>query len=299
MRLPANLVIAALACLPALAAQEAQTLARADGSLIHYTIDRPAGPPTGLIVIAQGSGCLPGATNTGIATVRAAFADYTAVVVEKIGITPGARIAEGHVDCPKAFVDGYTMTQRVSDYVTVLEHLRESPELGASRLVLYGGSEGGLAVARLAAELDPVATIVMSSGTGLSLEELIKSTVPPEGHAMLDDGFAKARVSPDDSTLFAGSSYRYWADSLDQRVLDYMIASSSPFLLIQGGRDLSNPPHAARLAADAFAEAGDCRLTYWEFPALDHSMLMPNRASKLGEVAQLAAEWVKDPLPAC
>lgn len=299
MRLLAGPVIAALACLPAIAAPEAKTLERADGSLIHYTIDRPHGTAAGLVVLAQGSGCRVGASNPAIGTVRAAFAHHSALIVEKIGVTPEANIIEGTADCPAAFVDGYTMTQRVADYEAVISYLRGALEPGADRLVLYGGSEGGLAVAKLAAKVDPVATIVMSSGTGLTVEDLIKSTLPPEGRAALDAGFTRARANPDSSDLFAGSSYRYWADILDERVLDYLLASTSPILLIQGGRDLSNPPLAARLAANAFAEAGDCRLTYWEFPALDHGMLMPNEGSRLHEVAKRAADWVRNPLPAC
>jgi len=60
-----------------------------------------------------------------------------------------------------------------------------------------------------------------------------------------------------------------------------------------------NAVAAARLAADAFAEAGLCTLTYWEFPSLDHGMRTPDGTSRLAEVAALAADWVKAPAVAC
>ncbi|MHA6298705.1 alpha/beta hydrolase family protein [Devosia sp. CAU 1758] len=292
-------IITALACLPAFAAAEPHTLARADGTLIHYTIDRPDGDAAGLVLIAQGSGCLPGATNPALATVRAAFPLHAALIVEKIGVTPDSNIVDGSIDCPAAFLESYTASQRVEDYLAVVEHLEPDASLRFDRLVLYGGSEGGLAVARLATQLNPAATIIMSSGTGLTLADLIKTTVPPEGHAMLEAGFAAARAAPDSSEIFAGSSYKFWADIIDQRPLDYMLESRGALLLIQGGRDLSNPAAAARTTVDAFSEAGDCRLTYWEFPTLDHGMLMPSRASRLAVIAKRAAEWTRNPMPAC
>ncbi|PXA97540.1 hypothetical protein DMC47_13370 [Nostoc sp. 3335mG] len=289
MRFLTGPVIAALFCLPASGAPETLTLARSDGSLIHYTLDRPEGPRRGLLLIAQGSGCLPGAANPALATVRAAFPHYAALIVEKAGVTPDAAISDGSRDCPAEYVERYTMSQRMEDYRIVLAALGAE----ADPLVLYGGSEGGLAVAKLAAELHPAATVLMSSGTGLPLGDMILTTVPPEGQSMLKEGFAAARAAPESSELFAGSTYRFWADILDDRSLDHMLAGDGPFLLIQGGRDVSNPVAAARMTADAFAAAGRCGLTYWEFPALDHGMVAPDGVSQLGVVAELAADWVE------
>ena len=298
MDIKRSLALWCLLSLPAQAMPQALTLPRPDGSLVHYTLDKPAGPPDGLIVLAQGSGCAPGAANPSIATVRAAFAGYTALIVEKIGVTPSAAIIDG-TECPIAYVQGYTLSQRVDDYRLVLEHLQQKPELGTDNLVLFGGSEGGLAVAKLSALVHPTATILLSSASGDRFGEMVRSTVPPEGHATIDAGSAAARTHPDSSELFAGSTYRFWADILDVNTLDLMRASSSPFLIIQGGLDKSNPVAAARATADAFAREQRCGLTYWEFPTLDHAMSRPDGGSSLGTVAALAAQWVQAPAPAC
>lgn len=299
MQFPLGLTIAGLFCLPCSAAPEALTLARPDDSLIYYTLDRSAVAPQGLILLSQGSGCAPGATNEAIATMRAAFPDFAALIVEKIGVTPNAAITDGNTDCPAEYVQNYTLSQRVEDYRAVLTQLRRDPGLAAERLVLFGGSEGGLAVAKLAAEFHPIATILLSSATGTTFGEMVRETVPPEGHATIDAGFAAARANPQSSEMFVGSTYRFWADILDARTLDFMLQSTSPFLLIQGGLDASNPVASARLTVDAFASKGRCTLTYWEFPTLDHGMRAPDGSSRLASIAALAARWVDAPSPAC
>jgi len=293
------LTVASMCGAPVQANADAMALARPDGSLIHYTLDRPSGASDGLLLLSQGSGCAPGATNVAIATVRAAFPRYAALVVEKIGVTPNAAISHGNTDCPAEFVQHYTVSQRIEDYRAVLAKLQLDSDPIADRLVLFGGSEGGLAVAMLAAELNPVATIILSSAAGMPFGEMVRSTVPAEGHATIDAGFAAARANPDSTALFAGSSYRFWADILDVKAVDYMLQTSSPFLLIQGGLDTSSPLASARLTADAFAAEGRCTLTYWEFPTLDHSMKTPDGSSRMAEIARLAARWIEAPLPAC
>lgn len=277
---------------PALAAPETHQLARPDGSLIHYTLDRPANP-AGLLILSQGSGCRPGVQSPGLTMVRAAFPTYTALIVEKAGITPDMTIDERN--CPADYHDRYTVSQRISDYEAVIAALGPIP----GRLILFGGSEGGLAMAILATKLTPDAAIIFSSATGTSFGDMVKSTVPPEGHAHIDAGFAAARANPDSSALFAGHAQRFWADILDHRSIDYMRATDTPLLLIQGGLDTSSPIAAARMTADAFATDSRCNLTYWEFPALDHGMLDPKGTSRLPAVAAMAAAWAENPIPAC
>lgn len=290
-RLAAPLLMLLLAS-PALAAPETRQLARPDGSLIHYTLDRPA-DPAGLLVLSQGSGCRPGVQSPGLATVRAAFPAYAALIVEKAGIAPGMSVDERN--CPADYHDRYTVSQRLADYESVLAALGPQP----GRLILFGGSEGGLAMAMLAARLDPDAAIIFSSATGASFGEMVLSTVPAEGKESVEAGFAAARAEPDSSALFAGHAYRFWADILDRRSLDYMRETDAPLLLIQGGLDTSSPLAAARATVDAFAAEGRCNLTYWEFPALDHGMIDPKGTSHLATVAALAAAWAERPVRAC
>ncbi len=298
MRFTLGAVAISLVLTSALAAEDGLTLARSDGSLIHYTLDRPAGEAAGLLVIAQGSGCIPSMANPAMGHVRAAFADYAALIVEKMGITPDADIVDGNLDCPKEFIDKYSLSQRVDDYLQVLGPLMQDDSLGEA-LVLFGGSEGGLAVARLAGEVTPDATIILSSATGQNFGDMVKATVPPEAHPHFDAAFAEARANPDSTELFGGSTYRFWADIIGMSTAELMVRSDSPFLLIQGGRDVSNPLALARATVDGYAQSGKCGLTYWEFPALDHSMRREDGAARLTEVMNMAAQWAENPSPSC
>jgi pimeloyl-ACP methyl ester carboxylesterase len=275
---------------------ELHRVPRADGSLIDVWLDAPDGASQGLLLLAQGSGCLPVRESANLAAVRDAFPDHTAMMVEKIGVSADAGIADGFIDCPSAFHERYTLSRRLDDYRAVLDGLLAEDD---GDLVLFGGSEGGLAVAALAVEYAPQATIILSSATGMSFGEMVRATVPPEGHATIDAGFAAARADPEGDTLFAGSTHRFWADILDFRGLDHMLRATSPLLLIQGGRDDSSPLASARLTADAFAQSGLCNLTYWEFPALDHGMASPDGTARLADIAALAASWAAAPMGSC
>jgi len=277
---------------PAIADPHHRQTVRPDGSLIDYTLDQPANAE-GLLVLAQGSGCTPGAQSQGLATFRAAFPSYAALIVEKVGISPDMTIDE--TACPADFVERYTLSQRIEDYQLVLAAL----EPIAGKLVLMGGSEGGMAVSILASQLDPDRTIILSSATGNTFGEMILSTVPPEGQDHVKAGFDAARANPDSAILFIGHTQRFWADSLDHRSLDYLLKADSPILLIQGGRDTSGPVASARITTDAFASAGHCNLTYWEFPSLDHGMADPSGKSHMATVAAQAAAWIATPVTAC
>ena len=288
------LLLLALSAGPVPAAQTDHQLPRPDGSLIHYTIDTPPGESAGLLVLAQGSGCKPGARNRSLATTRAAFPAYTALIVEKSGITPDS--AADDSACPQAFLDTYTLSQRVSDYELVLAHLQAGPA-PAQNVVLFGGSEGGLAMEALAARIHPAAAILLSGSVGGTFGEMVLSTVPPEGQSSVAGGFAQARANPD-STILSGHSYRFWADIIDHRSSDYLTATDTPFLLIYGGRDTASVQNVRPLA-DRFAAEGRCNFTWWEYPALDHGMANPAGISQLQQVVTMAAAWTAADKPTC
>lgn len=287
MRFISTVLLAALAATPALAQMEQGQVPRPNGTMIDYSLDRPVGEARGVLLLAQGSGCLPTARNGNFAEVRAAFPGYIALNIEKYGVGPDAAIENGFTDCPAAFMAGYTVSQRVADYRAVLDAL----DLDLP-LVLFGGSEGGLAVAMLSADVQAHAVVVLSSATGIPFEQMVLSTVPPEGQEQVKAGFAAARANPESMEIFAGSSYKFWADILDLVPADYMMRTAVPYLVIQGGRDASSPVAASRATADRFIAAAKCNLHYWEFPGLDHSMLDRHKGSHMASVAAAAAQWV-------
>lgn len=281
-------LVAAMLPTMASAAPVHKQLSRPDGTQIDYTVDAPEAPSAGMIVLLTGSGCRSGAGNANIALAREAFPDHTALIVEKFGVTPDAVVADGFSDCPAAFHAGHTVSQRVADTAAVIEHI------GATGpLVLFGGSEGGLTVAVLSTRVAAAAVIMLSSGPGLAFDQLVLSTVPPEGQEQVSAGLAAARADPEGLAMFAGSSHRFWADIQSYRAEDYMVQTETPFLLIQGGMDTSSPVAAARVTADRFIAEDRCNLTYLEFAALDHGMADAHGNSRMPQVLGLAADWTR------
>lgn len=276
------------------AAPQSFEMSRADGSVIHWTLDRPQGSEkTGLLVLAQGSGCLSVVNNGNLAATRTIFGGFAALTVEKYGVEPGDNPADDHTECSEAFREHHTVSQRVADYRQVIEGLR-----GASwwngELVLFGGSEGGLAMAILAPQVQADAAILFSTAGGLPFGQIVRQSIPEEGWPTVDAAFEKARQNPDSSELWAGSSLRFWADIIDRRVADDMLRADTAFLLIQGGNDPSSPVSAARATNDLFAAAGRCNLTHWEFPGFNHGMTDADGNGRMAEILSQAATWLRE-----
>jgi hypothetical protein len=277
----------------AMAAPEHGEARRADGSAIRWTLDRPdGGGKAGLVVLAQGSGCLAAMQSGAMRQARAAFANLAALTVEKYGVAQDdAPTAPDNADCPKAFRDNHTLSQRVADYRQVVESLRGASWWNGA-LVLFGGSEGGLAMAMLAAEVDADAAILISTGGGVPFGQMVRGSIPEEGRPSADAAFEKARRNPESSELWAGHSLRFWADAIDRRAADDMLRADAGFLLIQGGRDVSGAPDAARAVNDLFAGPGRCNLTYWEFPGYDHGLNDRDGNERLSDVLAQSGAWL-------
>lgn len=266
---------------------------RTDGSTIHWTLDLPAtDEKVGLLVLAQGSGCEPAVSNRNLKVAQSIFENLAALMVEQYGVTQNnVSKAEDNSDCPRAFHEHQTVSQRVSDYRQIIESLRGVPWWNG-QLILFGGSEGGLAMAMLAPEVQADAAILVSTGGGVPFGQMVRQSIPEEGWPTVDATFEKARQNPNSSELWAGHSLRFWADMIDRRVADDMLRADTRFLLIQGGRDVSGLPDVARSVSDMFAEARRCNLTYWELPGLDHGMVDANGNTRMTDILSQAHFWL-------
>lgn len=271
-------------------------LQRPDGSNIQYSLNQAEGTGThGIAVLLQGSGCHPVGKNQNIATIAALFTNFTTLIVEKYGVEMYGPLPDGDLDCPEDFYAQHTVSQRVVDYVRVIVHLRDQPWWDGT-IVLFGGSEGGNVAAILGARVEADAAILLSTGGGMTFGEAILQTVPEEGWASVNAAFAHARENSQSAEVWAGSSYRYWADALDRRVADNMLEARTAFLLIQGGSDVSSPVSSARITSDLFAENGRCNLTYWEFAGYNHAMVDSQGKSHMGDVVDSAIQWANQQL---
>lgn len=280
-------VLAGLAAVPAIAET------RADGTTISWDLDVPQGDgPFPLIVLLQGSGCAPAAASENLTLVRQAFSDHAALRIEKYGVLPNDRPDErnGNADCSQDFIAGATVGQRIADTLQVIEALA-GEDWWSGRLILFGGSEGGLVAASLARLTEADVAILLSTGGGLEFGEALRSSIPEEGWPSVDAQFQQIRGNPQSLDVWAGYSYRFWADIMDRRVADDIVAANANILLIQGEADRTSPPEVARMAVDIVAEAERCNLNYWELSGLDHAMTDEEGASHMVDIIARAAEW--------
>lgn len=273
-----------------------QTLYRADGSPIHWSLEvADSGVAAGVLLVAQGSGCAPAATSSMVREAWAIAPGMALLTIEKVGVEPGDEPDDPIGDCSAAYASGHTVSQRAADARAVIAHL-EAAGTRVTPLVLFGGSEGGATVARLASTVAANAVIVYSAGIGEPLAHSLKRVVPPVVASELDDLLERVRANPELAGDWGGNSYRWWADIAEARLVDEMMISTAPVLIIQGDRDPSAPVEAARAAAAAYTAAGRCELTYHEYPGYDHFMADERGIPHRDRVFARARAWLSDAL---
>lgn len=280
-----------------------KTSLRPDGSPIYWSIEHPEdGEKRGLLLIAQGSGCLPAIQNPRVAQVRSIARGFSVLLVEKYGVTHGYKPDNPMSDCPEEYFAHHTVSQRVDDAVQVIEELKKS-DWWNGELVLFGGSEGGAVVARLTPRLEPDATIAFSSGLGESLAKSLWRVIPPAARKQAEEKFTEARENPQSTKIWGGNTYRWWADVVDDVPVNDLLKTRVPVLLVQGEKDRHAPVESARASRDAYAAADRCELTYWEFPDYDHFMTDSDGINNRKEVFKKIAGWVdssvRDGAPGC
>jgi len=294
----ASLAAGLLGLPPAFAAPAPREAVRPDGSKIHWSVDRQReAPRQGILVLAQGSGCLSVDRNENIERAKKLLPAFAVVTVEKYGVGPGDAPTDPYEGCSAAFYQHHTVSQRAVDYEQVLAATKGEPWWNG-QLVLFGGSEGGAAVAVLASKVAPSAVVVFSTAPGQSFRETFKLAVPPEVAAQADAQFAKVAANPTSSERWGGNSYRWWADILDRDLVDDLLAAKTPILVVQGERDQSAPAVVARKTQVRFKEAGRCNFTYWELAGYDHQMRDAKGVSHLDEVLQRISTWLSEQLTA-
>ncbi|MBX3595571.1 alpha/beta fold hydrolase [Sphingomonas sp.] len=267
---------------------------RPDGTAIHWSVENADGAParSPAILVMQGTGCEPVAEKPNLAHAgRLLVPGARTILIDKVGAessTPGPRV-EG---CSQTYWDRYTLSGRVEDVLRVIADLRRQAWWNG-RIVIFGGSEGG-AVAALVAPLIPetAAVVILSSGAGVPVGDLIRAAVPPDMAAQAPAIFAAARARPTGQERWAGLSYRWWADAMDVVPARSLARSPAPVLLIHGARDQSSPVATARAGRDLLLAAGKADTDYREYADYDHFMCDRAGGAHMDSVLQDAARWI-------
>lgn len=271
---------------------------RGDGTQIEWHMTgRDASAKQGVLLLSQGSGCGPAATNPSLPKWRALAPGFVSVTVEKYGVSASdpalANAGVGQMDdCPVAHVKNHRLHGRAKDFAGVVAELRKEP-WWSGELVIMGGSEGGAVMAVLAPMLPDVdAVVIMSTGLGLPLSRMILEGMPPPARAQVEPMFAAIRRDPDSAPVFSGLSAHYYAEFFDRILAEEMLKTDAPILLIQGETDTSAPVDAGRATRNVFAAAGKTNLTYREYAGRDHYMTDRDGVNHIDAVISEAAAWV-------
>lgn len=263
---------------------------RADRSAITYWLESGSGK-SDVILVMQGTGCEPVSAKPNLRHAAEILPPGArTLLIDKRGAVSSE--GSGSVDgCSKEYWNDHTLSGRVLDCLQVIADLRRQPWWNG-RITIFGGSEGG-AVAALLAPLVPetTAVVVLSSGTGVPVGDLIRAALPPEMAAEAPAVFAAARERPTGDLRWAGLSYRWWADAVDMVPARQLALSRAPILLIHGGRDRSSPVATARAGYEVL-RAANAKVTYREFPEFDHFMRSSDGREHVDDVLGEASRWI-------
>jgi dipeptidyl aminopeptidase/acylaminoacyl peptidase len=178
------------------------------------------------------------------------------LVVEKPGVAfldeakrPGA--AEG---ASEEFLKEHTLPRWAEANRAALLATWTMPDIDRSRTLVVGHSEGGILVARLAAEMPEITHVASLAGGGptqlFSLAESRGQPRPddkpgdaPRRMQTVYDGWADVQKDPESTTQFwMGHPYRRWSSFLATSVTAELSRTKARLFLAQGGRDTSVPP---------------------------------------------------------
>lgn len=178
------------------------------------------------------------------------------LVVEKPGVQfgfnpPQPGSAEG---CSPEFLEEHTLDRWTNAVDAALQDGLKQPGIDPSRVLATGHSEGGIVVARLAAQNPKVTDVAPLAGGGpgqlVDLEKLIG-----KDHAA--NMWSQVQADPMSTTKFVwGHPHRRWSTFLASSTLEEAKKSKARFFIAQGTKDRSVDPDGAVLLHDELKKLG-------------------------------------------
>jgi dienelactone hydrolase len=230
-------------------ALEALGLLREDGSKLQYYLKKNTPNHDDLLILVQGSDCNSVTQNARInQELPKILPNADVLTVEKYGIDASLRLSEEieRADCPKAYIDNDSPEQRVSDYLQVLAHVEAGQHY--DRVMIVGGSEGGLIANMLTANTDRISyTVSINSGGRKFIDDVIHSirvnASSEEVFEQESQGFMGFYNHLLDSEPFeldmSNHGYKWWRGVFSVDQVEVIKQINTPVLLIQAGQDES------------------------------------------------------------
>ena len=184
-------------------------------------------------------------------------------------------------------------SQRLSDHLTLVAHIRENPPVGWNKkLIILGGSEGGPIAINLAQKTNPDACVAIVGCGDQTFKEYIwkflksmRACLPwwrriifcwwasvPTSRASYEARCKKMKKNPDHNKWWFGQTFKYWADALDQCEADNFLALTCPCFVVAGSKDIEceSTDRIVKIAKD---NGND--VTYMRVEGMCHGALDP------------------------
>jgi alpha-beta hydrolase superfamily lysophospholipase len=274
---------------------ECQSIAfeREDASVLQVYCSLPETDRFPILIVCQGSQYqsvvnlhqefLPKARNLGMALIS----------VEKRGFYPDYFNEE-------EYAEYNCFAQRIADYNLIIKQLQDGYlEHWDRRIVVLGGSEGGVIAGALSSNIpEIIATMLFSSGGGLSFaDELLLNVKKLQPEQFVDQAVAKLKeqfdamiADPDPHKIFQGYTYKYWASFLyNMECHNALLKATMPIYCVHGIEDTMTPIESADALANVFQTSGKSNLTYTRIPGYGHDLKKPPR-----NIIEEAFVWLKN-----
>ena len=277
-----------------------------------YFLDRPKVDELGisrkvpLLIVVDGSRCV-GQLRPGMRGLYRPAVDrpmqYARLMVEKPCVSPDAN---DPTECSEDFMKYYTMDQRVTDHLRVLQHLKKT---GTSwwngEVLIWGWSDGGDIAVQLTAYYPNVTRAVLGAmGGGYTMAEHFENYwICPESRVgerrakcveELREQFQQIFDNPTWTKTWSGqdNSWKVWRTRLFARHAEVLKDNLVPILIVHGEKDYDSTPVAsARRLIELLKESGNTAYSYWEVPGMGHGpSSLPDAQNDALELAML--NWV-------
>jgi len=255
------------------------------GRAITYYVSHPKKPKAPILLMIQGSGCVPimhvqpGGTFTTLFDLGpfAQDGDFTVMAVEK----PFADGKQEHsgmaTSCGREFNEDFTAESWLLALRTALKDARTLAWVDTSRTLLFGFSEGANMADMLAGHDDTITDVIAMGGSGTTqlfdfVAKCYRSFEPQACLSETERNVAAINANPSSATEFAwGHPYKRWSSFFRLDTGDELLKSKARIYIAFGTGDTATPALSEEVAIAKLRAAGR-DLTVRRVPDAGHTL---------------------------
>ncbi|MBW3696745.1 alpha/beta hydrolase [Vibrio sp. T187] len=272
---------------------------RQDGSSLTYYLTRSSQSQSNtLLVIMQGSDCNSVSHSSSINDqFSQVFPDADLLTVEKYGLNQDMSWNPNgdSPDCPTAYIQKDSPTQRTADYQQVIESLDSSYE----NIIVLGGSEGGLVSSMVASQVPSVDTLVsLNAGGRFFVDDVLynmEQTMPPEAFSEAKNGFLGFQQAVMNAEYMdinmSGHGFAWWKDMFTLDQTEILGKVSADTLILQSELDVNVSPELAERQAKQLMGSRS-NVSFVLIDGLNHSFENQQGESEKQTVIKQIQEWL-------